>query len=69
MIVFKLRERLYERGMNQLTFSNLVKVGKNTVNAYYHGYIKRMRPEDLNKMCEYLKCPLSDLIEYIPDKK
>lgn len=69
MILFKLKERLYERGMNQLTFSKKTGLRYNTVNAYYHGYIKRMRPEDLDKMCEYLECSLSDLIEYTHDKK
>lgn len=69
MFIFKLRDLLVERDMTQATFSRLVKIRKNTINAYYHGYIKRMRPEDIRKMCDYLECPLSDLIEYIPDKK
>jgi putative transcriptional regulator len=69
MVVFKLTDRLFERGMNQFTFSRIVKVNKNTVNAYYHGYAKRINVDDIEKMCEYLECSLSDLIEYIPDKK
>jgi putative transcriptional regulator len=69
MIVFKLKQRLFERGMNQLTFSKKIKMRYNTINAFYHGYAKRARFQDLNKMCEYLDCSLTDLIEYIPDKK
>jgi putative transcriptional regulator len=40
----------------------------NTLLAYYHGYIKRPRINDLIKICDALECKLSDLIEYIPDK-
>lgn len=69
MIICKLRERLFERGMNQLTFSKLVNIDKNIVNAYYNNYAKRYKAEDLNRMCEYLECSISDLIEFIPDKK
>jgi putative transcriptional regulator len=69
MIRCKLRERLFERGMNQLTFSKLIDVDKNIVNAYYNNYAKSYKPEHLDKMCAFLDCPLSDLIEYIPDKK
>lgn len=69
MLLFKLKDRLKERGMTQATFSRLSKIRKNTVNAYYHGYIKRIRVEDIIAMCEYLECPISDIIEFIPDKK
>lgn len=69
MIIIKLRDRLFERGMNQITFSKILNIDKNTINSYYHSYAKRLRTEDLEKMCEYLECSLSDLVEYIPDKK
>jgi putative transcriptional regulator len=69
MIVFKLRERLNERSMLQATLSRILKIRKNTINAYYHGYAKRIRIEDLDKMCAYLDCSLIDIVEYIPDKK
>ncbi|MEN6317048.1 MAG: helix-turn-helix transcriptional regulator [Clostridiaceae bacterium] len=69
MILFKLKDRLHDRSMNQLTFSKKTGIRYNTVNAYFHGYVKRMRPDDLNKMCEFLECSLTDLVEYAPDKK
>jgi putative transcriptional regulator len=41
----------------------------NTLMAYYHGYIKRMNVKDIIKICDTLDCCLSDLMEYVPDKK
>jgi putative transcriptional regulator len=69
MITCKLKNLLFERGMNQRTFSKIVGIDKNTINAYYNNYAKRYKVVDLEKMCDYLECPLSDLIEYTPDKK
>jgi putative transcriptional regulator len=69
MIVYKLADKLKERYMNQLVFSKKTGIRYNTVNAYFHGYIKRIRPEDLDKMCSFLECSISDLIEYVPNEK
>jgi len=41
----------------------------NTLLAYYHEYIKRVNIVDLIKICDALECSLSDLMEYVPDKK
>jgi putative transcriptional regulator len=69
MILFKLKDLLHERGMNQRDCHRKTSVDKNTINAYYNGFAKRLNVTDLNKMCDALECELSDLIEYIPDKK
>jgi putative transcriptional regulator len=69
MIIFKLKDLLYKRGMNQRDCYRKTSVDKNTINAYYNGFAKRINVPDLNKMCEGLECSISDIIEYIPDKK
>lgn len=69
MIIFKLRNLLHERGMNQRDCHRKTSVDKNTINAYYNGFAKRLNVDDLDKMCTHLDCSLSDLIEFVSDKK
>lgn len=44
-------------------------VRNNTINAYYNDYAKRFNRDDIDKICQALECDISDLIEYVPDKK
>lgn len=73
MIKINLRQLLFDREMSQadlwrLTGGKKTGVRYNTINAYYHGYVKRMNVKDLVKICDALGCELKDLIEYTPDK-
>lgn len=47
-----------ETGINKNTLAKLV----NEKNP------ESLKLETLFKLCDYLKCPLSDLIEYVPDE-
>ncbi len=69
MIKFKLAELLEKKDLNQRYIVKNAGIRSGTVNAYYHGFIKRMNVHDLNKICEVLDCKVEDLIEHIPDKK
>lgn len=74
MLNINLRKLLFDKDWNisdlyRATGGDIDGVRYNTLLAYYHGYIKRMNVKDIVKICDALDCKLSDLIEYIPDKK
>ena len=68
MIVFKLKELLERKDRNQRSLKLETGIRSGTVNAYYHGFIKRMNVQDIDSICKALGCNVSDLFEYIPDK-
>ena len=65
---FNLLVLLENKDMKQSDLARLTGIRYNTINAYYHGYIKRMNVIDLEKICDALECTLYDLIEYVPKK-
>ena len=69
MFKIQLKRLLFEKDMNQSDFQRKTKIRYGTINAYYHGYVKRMNVDDLIKMCDTLDCRLDELIEYIPKEK
>jgi putative transcriptional regulator len=69
MFKINLRKLLFDRELNQSDLHRMTGVRYNTINAYYHGYVKRMNVTDLVKICDALKCPLSELIGYEPGDK
>lgn len=68
MIKIYLSRLLGEKRITQKELSERADIRPGTINAYYHEYTKRVNLKDLNKICDFLNCKLSDLIEYIPDK-
>jgi len=59
-------------GKLRMTQSELAKksgIRSNTINMYYHEYIRRINVEDINRICKALNCRIDELIEYIPDEK
>lgn len=69
MIKIHLSKLLGIKRISQLELSRKANIRPNTINAYYHEYIKRINIDDLNKICEVLDCRLDELMEYIPNKK
>lgn len=70
MIRIHLSRILGEKRMTQSELSKMTGIRPNTINSYYHEYVKRMNVEDLKKICDALNCKLSELLEYDPrDKK
>jgi putative transcriptional regulator len=58
-----------KKEISQRKLSKATNIRLATVNALYNEYAKRVNFEDLSKICEYLDCKLSDIAEYVPDKK
>lgn len=69
MILYKLNKVLEAKELSQYWLCKTTKIRPGTINAYFHGYVRRIVPSDLDKICKALECDISDLIEYIPDKK
>lgn len=69
MIKYKLSDILIDKGLSQKWLSNKTGIRPGTVSKYHNGTIKRIVPSHIDKMCDALKCSISDIIEYVPDKK
>lgn len=69
MFKIKLKELLEERDRNQRSLKLETGIRSGTINAYFHGFIKRMNVSDLIKICDALDCRLDELLEYIPQKR
>lgn len=69
MIKIILSRYLGDIRMKQSELSKLSGVNKNTLSSFYNDEIKRVDLDVLNKICNALKCELTDIIEYIPDEE
>ena len=58
-------------GRKKVNFQNVsdaTGLSRTTISNMYHEKIKSVNFETLEKLCDYFKCNLSDLIEYIPEE-
>lgn len=69
MFKINLKQLLYDNHITQSDLKRKTDIRYNTINAYYHGYIKRINVADLIKICDALNCRLDELLEYDPNKK
>lgn len=59
-------------GHNLLTITNVYKgtgISRSTLINIYYQRTRSVKLNTLIKICDYLQVPLSELIEYIPNKK
>ena len=68
MIKNHLSKLLGIRRISQRSLSRLTGIRYATINEMYNEWTERYNAEHLDRICEVLECPLSDLIEYIPNK-
>jgi len=57
-------------GEKRLKISDVVKatnINRGTLTRLYHEKAQRVDLEALDKLCRYLQCPLSELIEWIEE--
>lgn len=45
------------------------KISRTTIRAIYYEEAENVKLSTLKKICDYLNCTLSELIEYVPEKK
>lgn len=69
MIKIHLSKILGEKRLTQAELSRLTGIRPNTISEIYNELIERINIDHLDLICETLNCSISDLIEYIPNKK
>ncbi|WP_160688292.1 helix-turn-helix transcriptional regulator [Clostridium sp. C2-6-12] len=69
MINMKLHIKLAENRMTQKKLYELTGIPKNTITGYVNETFLYINREHLDKMCEVFKCSVSDLVEYVDEKK
>lgn len=68
-IVFKLDKVLEKNNMAKYKLHTLTGINYDTIVKYCKGTIQRIPIEHLILFCDILGCKVSDIIEYVPNKK
>ena len=55
--------------MTQKALADATGIRPATVSKMYYEEIKRIDVKQLNSICKTFNCEISELLEYIPDKK
>jgi len=53
--------------MTQTELHQKTGIRKATINEMYHELVERVNLDYLSRICDVLKCNISDILEYIPD--
>lgn len=69
MIQIKLSTILGAKRITQAELARKTGIRPGTINEMYHEFCERVNLEHIDKICEYLECDISDLFEYVPNKK
>lgn len=69
MIKIKLSDLLGKHKMTQKALAETAGIRPATVSKMYYEEIKRIDVKHLNNICKTFNCEISELLEYIPDKK
>lgn len=55
--------------LTSTTVAKDTKISRTTIRAIYYEEAENVKLSTLKKICDYLNCTLSELIEYVPEKK
>lgn len=69
MIKILLSSKLGEYRVKQSELSRLTGIRPNTVNDLYHEIAERVNLEQLDLLCEFFECEVSDLLKREPNKE
>lgn len=69
MIKIHLSRILGEKRITQAELARQTGIRPSTINDIYNEIAERLNISHLDRICEYLECDITDLIEYIPDKQ
>jgi len=69
MIKFKLSNLLGEHKMTQKALADMTNIRPATISKMYYEEVKRVDIKQLDNICKAFNCEISELLEYIPDKK
>ena len=69
MIKVKLSDLLGKHKMTQKALADATDIRPATISKMYYEEIKRIDVKHLNNICKTFDCEISELLEYIPDKR
>ncbi len=69
MIKIKVSDMLGKHKMTQASLARATKIRPATVSKLYYGESKRLDISQLNRICDFFNCEISDIIEYFPDNE
>lgn len=69
VVKIKISELLGKYRMTQKALSELTGIRQATISKMYYDEAKRVEIEQLNQICKVFQCPISDVLEYIPDEQ
>ena len=69
MIKIKLSDLLGKHKMTQKALAEMTNIRPATISKMYYEEVKRVDIRQLNNICKAFDCEISDLLEFIPDKK
>lgn len=69
MIKIHLSRILGEKRWSQAELARQTGIGKNTISEMYNEFSERINLDYIDLICEALDCQVSDLLEFIPNKK
>lgn len=69
MIKIYLSRILGEKRITQAELARQTGIKPSTISDIYNEMTERLNIEYLDRICEYLDCSITDLIEYIPNKQ
>ena len=62
MLIFRIKELMEENNISRYKLQKLTNWNYKRINAFYFNRIKQVTLEELEKLCEILKCDISDLL-------
>lgn len=69
MIEFKLDDLIWQYRTNAKEISKATGLSTNTLSKLRNSKSANIGIKTIDKLCEYFDCKVSDLFEYVPDKK
>lgn len=69
MIKIHLSRILGEKRMSQAKLARQTGIRPSTISDIYNEMTERLNIDYLDRICEYLDCSITDLIEYVPNKQ
>lgn len=69
MIKIHLSRLLGEKRWSQAKLSRVTGIRPTTISDIYNEFSERISLEHLDRICEALGCDLTEVLEYIPNKK
>ena len=63
MVVFRKKELLKANNITRYKLQQLTEWNYRRINAFYFGRVKQITIDEIEKLCEILKCDISDLMK------